>query len=64
MEDDKKIIEEQQKIIDDMKDGLRAIGDYADALKNVTSYLLEDVPEGVLVKLTLNEMIKLVEQNL
>jgi len=64
MEDDKKIIEEQQKIIDDMKDGLRAIGDYSDALKNVTSYLLEDVPEGVLVKLTLNEMIKLVEQNL
>lgn len=62
--EEKKVIEEQQKIIDEMKDGLRAIGDYADALKNVTSYLLEDVPEGVLVRLTLNEMIKLVEQNL
>jgi hypothetical protein len=64
MSEEQKIIQEQQKIIDEMKDGLRAIGDYADALKNVTSYLLEDVPEGVLVKLTLNEMIKLVEQNL
>ena len=62
--EEKKVIEEQQKIIDEMKEGLRAIGDYADALKNVTSYLLEDVPEGVLVRLTLNEMIKLVEQNL
>ena len=62
--EEKKVIEEQQKIIDEMKEGLRAIGDYADALKNVTSYLLEDVPEGVLVRLTLNEMIKPVEQNL
>ncbi len=64
MEDDKKIIEEQQKIIDDMKDGLRAIGDYADALKDVLSWLLEDVPEHAIVRLTLNEMLKLVEQNL
>lgn len=64
MSEEQKTIEELQKIIDEMKEALRQIGDYSDALKNVTSYLLEDIPEGVLVKLTLNEMIKLVEQNL
>ena len=64
MNEEQKIIQEQQKIIDEMKDGLRAIGDYADALKDVLSWLLEDVPEHAIVRLTLNEMIKLVEQNL
>ena len=57
-------MEDDKKIIDDMKDGLRAIGDYADALKDVLSWLLEDVPEHAIVRLTLNEMLKLVEQNL
>ena len=64
MNEEQKIIQEQQKIIDEMKDGLRAIGDYADALKDVLSWLLEDVPEHAIVRLALNEMIKLVEQNL
>ena len=64
MEDDKKIIEEQQKIIDDMKDGLRAIGDYADALKDVLSWLLEDVPEHAIVNLTLTKITELVDQNI
>lgn len=64
MTEEQKTIQELQKIIDEMKEALRQIGDYSDALKNVTSYLLEDVQEGVLVRLTLNEMIKLVEQNL
>lgn len=63
MSEEQKTIQEQQKIIDEMKDELRAIGDYADALKNVLSYLLADVPEGVLVMLTLNEIIKLAGQN-
>ena len=64
MEDDKKIIEEQQEIIDDMKDGLRAIGDYADALKDVLSWLLEDVPEHAIVNLTLTKITELVDQNI
>ena len=64
MNENEKMIQDQQKIIDDMKEALRTIGDYSDALKNVLSYLLEGVPEGVLVTLTLNEIIKLAGQNI
>ena len=64
MTEEQKTIQELQKIIDDMKDALRTIGDYSDALKNVLSYLLEGVPEGVLITLTLNEIAKLVDQNI
>lgn len=64
MSEEEKTIQEQQQIIDDMKEALRTIGDYSDALKNVLSYLLEGVPEGVLVTLTLNEIAKLVDQNI
>ena len=63
MNENEKMIQEQQKTINDMKDALRTIGDYTEALKNVLSYLLADVPEGVLVMLTLNEIIKLAGQN-
>lgn len=63
MTEEQKTIQEQQKIIDEMKDALGTIGDYTEALKNVLSYLLADVPEGVLVMLTLNEIIKLAGQN-
>ena len=63
MTEEQKTIQEQQKIIKDMKDALGTIGDYTEALKNVLSYLLADVPEGVLVMLTLNEIIKLAGQN-
>ena len=64
MSEEKSVVQEQQQIIDDMKEALRTIGDYSDALKNVLSYLLEGVPEGVLVTLTLNEIAKLVDQNI
>ena len=64
MSEEEKTIQEQQKIIDEMKEALRTIGDYSDALKNVLHYLLEDVPEGVIVMLTMNEIIKLVDQNI
>ena len=64
MEEKDKTIQEQQKIIDDMKDGFRQIGDYSDALKNVLGYLLEGVSEGVLVTLTLSEIAKIVDQNI
>lgn len=63
MTEEQKTIQGQQKIIKDMKDALGTIGDYTEALKNVLSYLLADVPEGVLVMLTLNEIIKLAGQN-
>lgn len=63
MSEEQKTIQEQQKTINDMKDALGTIGDYTEALKNVLSYLLADVPEGVLVMLTLNEIIKLAGQN-
>lgn len=58
MTEEQKTIQELQKIIDEMKEALRQIGDYSDALKNVTSYLLEGVQEGIIVNLTLTEIIK------
>lgn len=64
MSEEQKTIQEQQQIIDDMKEALRTIGDYSDALKNVLHSILEDAPEDMIVMLTMNEILKLVEQNI
>ena len=55
--------ENKEKEMDAMRKDLELIADYTEALKNVLSYLLADIPEGVLVMLTLNEIIKLAGQN-
>ena len=64
MEDDKKIIEEQQKIIDEMKDALRQIGDFADGLKSLLAFLLDGYSEKTIVNLTLTKITELVDQNI
>lgn len=50
--------ENEGKEMDAMRKDLELIADYAEALKNVTSYLLEGVQEGIIVDLTLREIIK------
>lgn len=50
--------ENEEKVMDEMRKDLELIADYAEALKNVTSYLLEGIQEGIIVNLTLNEIIK------
>ena len=47
-----------EKEIDAMRKDLELIADYAEALKNVLDILLEGVQEGIIVNLTLNEIIK------
>lgn len=51
-------MDEKEKEMDAMRKDLELIADYAEALKNVTSYLLEGIREGIIVNLTLNEIIK------
>ena len=52
------MMDEKEKEMDAMRKDLELIADYAEALKNVTSYLLEGIQEGISVNLTLNEIIK------
>ena len=50
--------ENKEKEMDAMRKDLELIADYADALKNLLDILLEGVQEGVIVRLTLDEIIK------
>lgn len=52
------MMDEKEKEMDAMRKDLELIADYAEALKNVTGYLLEGIQEGIIVNLTLNEIIK------
>lgn len=47
-----------EKEIDAMRHDMELIADYASALKNVQDNLLEGVQEGIIVDLTLREIIK------
>lgn len=47
-----------EKEIDAMRKDLEMIADYAEALQNVLNILLEGVQEGIIVDLTLREIIK------
>lgn len=50
--------ENEEKVMDAMRKDLEMIADYADALKKVLDNLLEGEQEGVIVDLTLREIIK------
>lgn len=50
--------ENEEKEMDAMRKDLELIADYAEALKNVLDNLLEGVQEGIIVNLTLTEIIK------
>ena len=50
--------ENEEKVMDAMRKDLELIADYAEALKNVMSYLLDGIQVGIIVRLTLDEIIK------
>lgn len=50
--------ENEEKEMDAMRKDLEIIADYAEALRNVTDILLEGVREGIIVNMTLTEIIK------
>ena len=64
MSEEQKTIQEQQKIIDDMKEAIREIGDFTDGLKAVVVPILEATPEVKIIDLTFKKILELVEQNI
>ena len=58
------IVQDQQKIIDEMKDALREIGNCTDGLRSVVGIILADSPECAIVDLTFKKILELVEQNI
>lgn len=53
----------EEKEMDAMRKDLELIADYAEALKNVTGWLLDGVQENLIVELTLHKIIDLAERN-
>jgi len=64
MSEEEKIIQNQQKIIDEMQDAFRKIGDFADGLNRLLGHVLEGMSEATVVDLTLTKITELVEQNI
>lgn len=64
MSEEEKTIQEQQKIIDEMKDALRQIGDFADGLNRLLEHVLEGMSEATVVDLTLTKITELADQNI
>ena len=64
MSEEEKIIQNQQKIIDEMQDAFRKIGDFADGLNRLLGHVLEGMSEATVVDLTLTKITELVDQNI
>ena len=64
MSEEEKTIQEQQKIIDEMKDALRQIGDFADGLNGLLQHVLTGMSEATVVDLTLQKIVKLTDENI
>ena len=64
MSEEEKIIQDQQKIIDEMRDAFRKIGDFADGLNRLLQHVLTGMSEATVVDLTLTKITELVDQNI
>lgn len=64
MTEEQKTIQEQQKIIDEMQDAFRKIGDFADGLNRLLQHVLTGMSEATVVDLTLTKITELVDQNI
>lgn len=64
MSEEEKIIQDQQKIIDEMQDAFRKIGDFADGLNRLLQHVLTGMSEATVVDLTLTKITELVDQNI
>lgn len=57
-------MDDREKVIEDMQDAFRQIGDFAEGLNNMLAYLLEGRTELTVVDLTLKKIMTLVEENI
>ena len=57
-------MDDREKVIEDMQDAFRQIGDFAEGLNNTLGYLLEGMTERTVVDLTLKKIMTLVEENI
>ena len=64
MSEEEKIIQDQQKIIDEMQDAFRKIGDFADGLNRLLEHVLTGMTEAKVVDLTLTKITKLADENI
>ena len=64
MSEEEKIIQDQQKIINEMQDAFRKIGDFADGLNRLLQHVLTGMSEATVVDLTLTKITELVDQNI
>lgn len=63
-EEQQKILEDQDKIINAMQDDFRQIGDFAEGLNGMLQHVLTGMTEATVVDLTLQKIVELVDQNL
>lgn len=63
-EETQKIIEDQQKAIDEMHEAFRQIGDFAEGLNGLLQHVLTGMTEATVVDLTLQKIVELADQNL
>lgn len=62
-ENEERLLDSLEKKTKEMREDFRSIADYAEALKNVTGWLLDGVQENLIVELTLHKIIDLAERN-
>lgn len=62
-ENEERLLDSLEKKNKEMQEDFRSIADYAEALKNVTGWLLDGVQENLIVELTLHKIIDLAERN-
>ena len=63
-EEREKVIQDQQKEIDRMRDAFRQIGDFAEGLNGLLQHVLTGMTEATVVDLTLQKIVELADQNL
>ena len=56
-ENEERLLDSLEKKNKEMQEDFRSIADYAEALKNVTGWLLDGVQENLIVELTLHKII-------
>lgn len=62
-ENEERLLDSIEKKNKEMQADFRLIAEYAEALKNVTGWLLDGGQENLIVELTLHKIIDLAERN-
>ena len=62
-ENEERLLDSLEKKNKEMQEDFQSIADYAEALKNVTGWLLDGVQENLIVELTLHKIIDIAGRN-